>query len=362
MDIDGNRNLEKEKKYKLDFKEVVWDTSIRTSFSSIPNIPEFVLYEGAPTPETEIKRSKGKKIINSNGINNTQVQKNGDEKGLTVQLTSADEEWEAIEEFITNHSLTIYKNVYVSKVKTDNQKKTFLVSVKGEFSKYCHNIGREHEHNNIYFFISEDGMEQRCHDKGAETSEMKHGPCSAYKSAKIPLTLAVSTALFKKHALQLQLQNEGGNEGHLEGKEVCVEDKKLKMLFIIGNELCKNLYKVQWLLEKEGDVFIAKQNIIKKPRKGEILDMEKTIENNFTLRSSPLGGITKKFSKILMDLGLCEPEVEDQFEECDQEDYFLKKKLTIPIPDLESKAFSNLQDIVEIMCMMTKEQVENFAI
>lgn len=365
MDIHGNRNLEKEKKYKIDFREVVWDTSIRTSFVTIPEKPEFILYEGAPTPEQKIlKRSKGKKIGEV-----FPAKKNGDEKGLGIQLTNADEEWEALEEYISNHSLSIYKNVYISKVKTDIQKKVFLISVKGEFSKYCHNIGREHEHNNIYFFISEDGMEQRCHDKGSETDEMKHGPCSAYRSAKIPLTFAVSAALFKKNALHLQLQNnpEGGCLG---GKEVCVEDKKLKMLFIIGNELCKNLYKVQWLMEKEGDVILAKQNVTKKPKKGEILDMEKTIEENFTVRSSPLGGITKKFSKILCDLGLCEPEAklfkseEEVLEgEEDKESLFTKrKKYATSIPDIESKAFSTLQDIVEIMCMMTKEQLQNLII
>ena len=378
MDIEGNRVLEKEKKYKLDFKEVVWDTSIRTSFHKIPDVPKFVLYEGAPTPELKdgIKRSKGKKIFLNSGVGNLEImvgqeivaQKTGnkirDEKGLSVQLSSADEEWEAIEEFITNHSLTIYKNIYVSKIKTDIQKKNFLVSVKGEYSKFCHNIGREHEHNNIYFYISEDGMEQRCHDKGAETFEMKHGPCSCYKSAKVPLTLSVLTTLFKKQGIQLQIQNNvGGGVGNdlgMEGKDMnTIEDKKLKMLFIIGNELCKNLYKVQWLLEKEGDVILAKQNnITKKPRKGEILDMEKTIEKNFTVHSAPLGGITKKFSKILLDLGLTEPQdTEEQFENFLEDDF--SKSSLIPIPDLETKAFANLQDIVEIMCMMTKEQLKN---
>lgn len=360
LDIDGNRNLQKEKNYKLDFVQVVWDTSIRTNFESVPDTPKFLLYEGAPTPEELVPRSKSKKILL--GTEKEKHKKFGDEKGLNSELSSSNEEWEIIEEFITKHSLPIYKDVYVSKVKTDMQRKAFLISVKGEFSKYCHNIGREHKSNNIYFLITEDGMEQRCLDNEGETSEMKHGPCHAYKSAKIPLTHTVLHVLFKKNkSVQFQLQGIEASQG--QGKEERAQDKKLKTLFILGNELCKNLYKVQWLMEKEGDIIIAKHNITKKPKKGDTLDMEKTLQENYSVHAGAyVKGVGKKFSEILKSLGLCDFNVDEKSEEnieCHEMQELKKSKKTITsIAELEHKVFDSLQDIVEIVCMMSKKQLQ----
>jgi hypothetical protein len=350
MDIHGNRKLEKEKNYKLDFVKLVKDTKIRTDFTEIPQEPKFELFEGAPIFKNEKEEKSIKKIIlDSNGKKKRTPQKDKDLRGINIEIKNFDREWDAIEDYITKHSLPKYKNVYVSDITTDTNRKSYFVHVKGEFCRYCHNISREHESNRIYFIITVDGMVQRCHDTSEKTPEMKFGPCHDYKSAVISLTNQVANVLFKRN--ELLIDGKKSNASGIPDTDGII-DKKFKMLVIMGNELCKSLYGVNWITENEnGELLLAKENNVKRPKKDILFSMEDTVSNNYSLNVARIDGLGSKSSEILQKLGFLEKEPQRKMSLGEEEE----EEQTIG--EIESLAFSTLFNIVQICCMMSKEDI-----
>lgn len=352
MDSEGNRNLEKEKEYKLDFFKLVKDTKIRTNFTEIPIEPLYKIPDGAQLYQEEddsnTNKRKSKKIIIENGKKKRTPQKDKDLRGLNISISNSDREWDAIEDLITMHSLPVYKNVYVSKITTDSNRKSYFVEVKGENCRYCHNISREHSSNRIYFLITMEGMVQRCYDNSEQTLEMKHGPCHLYKSANIVLTQKSLQVLFKRNELLIEGKKTGKTSG-VPDTDAGI-DKKLKMLIVMGNELCKNLYGVHWITENDhGEILLAKENGVKRPKKDMLLSMEHTFSSNFSLNVSKIDGLGSKTSEILLKLGFLEKEPQRKMS-IDQED-----EENLSISELETMAFTTLHNIVEICCMMSKD-------
>ena len=345
MDIYGNRVFAKEKEYKKDYLQLVKDTKIRTSFDEIPSFPKFVIPEGAPLPNPDEKRgSKKKKPKISQPNLDGKQEKEKQIRGDTIEITNGDIEWDAIEEFINKHSLPIYKNIIVSEIKTSLNRNFYTVHVKGEYSRYCHNISREHSNNRIYFYICSEGMVQRCHDN-QEDPEMKFGICSKYSSATIPLTYSLQQLLFKKNDLKAPQEI------------IETTDKKLKMLLVMGNELCKNVFNSNWTLEDEnGELLISKNLQSKKFKKDILLDsMEETFTSTYTFSKSKGDEMGTKSSEILQMLGFIEtPQKKRKYSiNSDEEE-------DETIYNLENQAFKNLFLGVQIACMMTKKEVLNF--
>lgn len=343
MDIEGNRNLEKEKYYKLNFEEVIKDTKLRTNKNEIPDHPRFVIPEGAPLPQNDEKKIKKVKLSHPN------LDGKSDKKeirGDTIEITNSEPEWDAIEEFINKHSLPIYKNVIVTDIRTSINRNFYTVNITGEYSRYCHNISREHSSNRIYFYICGDGMVQRCYDK-QQDAEMKFGVCSNYSSATIPLTHGIQNLLFKKLK---------GNE--IKEQHENVKDKKLKMLLIMGNELCKNLFNSNWTLEDEnGELIMSKSTHSKRFKKDIMLDsMEDAFTSSYLFSKSRGDEMGTKSSEILLKLGFIDSidkKRKDSITSEDEED---------SIYNLESLLFQTLQTCVEITCMMNQEELENFSL
>lgn len=357
MDIQGNRVLEKEKEYKLNFGALVKDTKIRTNFTELPAEPKFVIPEGAPLyiDEKLQKEKKVKRIVLDENGKKIVQQKDKDLRGQNIEITNSDREWDAIEEFITKYSLEKYKNSYVSQITTDISRKSYQVHIKGELSRYCHNISREHSSNRIYFIITVDGMVQRCHDSD-DSQEMKFGPCKDYKSALSPLTQQLHNVLFKKSESILDGNASKKSKSASKGIEIsdyCI-DKKLKMLIILGNTLCKNLYSVNWITENEkGDYLLTKTNNYKKSKTDLMFSMEDTMANHYSLNVSRGDGLGSKSSEILIKLGfLQESQKRERGTSFDDEPDEPES-----ISDLESFAFTNLKNIVEIACMVPKEEL-----
>lgn len=346
MDIDGNRVFVKEKEYKKDYLQLVKDTKLRTTFETIPDFPRFVIPEGAPLPNLDEKRGskKKKQKISQPNLDGKQ-EKEKQIRGDTIEITNGDIEWDAIEEFINKHSLPIYKNVIVSEIKTSLNRSFFTVHVKGEYSRYCHNISREHSNNRIYFYICSEGMVQRCHDN-QEDPEMKFGVCSKYSSATIPLTYTLQQLLFKK------------NDFKSPQEIIESTDKKLKMLLVMGNELCKNVFNSNWTLEDEnGELLISKNTQSKKFKKDILLDsMEETFTSTYTFSKSKGDEMGTKSSEILQKLGFIESPEKKRKYSVNSED-----EKDESIYNLESQAFKNLFIGVQIACMMTKKEILNFS-
>ena len=72
------------------------------------------------------------------------------------------------------------KRIYVS----DNNK-TYLINSK---SKYCQNIGRNHNSEHIYFLLTSTGIVQKCFCKCNTLDDRKYGYCKDFSSNSIPCT------------------------------------------------------------------------------------------------------------------------------------------------------------------------------
>jgi hypothetical protein len=62
-------------------------------------------------------------------------------------------------------------------------------------SKYCTNIGKNHNSEHIYFKLNKDGICQKCFCRCDTTDGRKHGYCKDYESDKIPCTPHLSKVL-----------------------------------------------------------------------------------------------------------------------------------------------------------------------
>jgi hypothetical protein len=117
--------------------------------------------------------------------------------------------------------------------------------------RFCHNIGREHNSNRIFFVVDACGIEQRCHDSAEEaTEEMKFGLCKNYggRLGEIPQPLV--TRLFSKCPAAKSLGQgalldsmENDEEEDIEELGLRIQrDKKTRKLYEIGDQICQELY------------------------------------------------------------------------------------------------------------------------
>ncbi len=82
--------------------------------------------------------------------------------------------------YVKEYSDKDIKRIYVS----DNNK-TYLLNSK---SKYCQNIGRNHNSEHIYFLLTLTGIVQKCFCKCNTLDNRKYGYCKDYSSNSIPCT------------------------------------------------------------------------------------------------------------------------------------------------------------------------------
>lgn len=63
-------------------------------------------------------------------------------------------------------------------------------------SRWCGNIGRAHNSNNVYFQLTRAGVCQRCYCRCDTTEGRRHGLCKDYSSAVWPVPERVIDAFF----------------------------------------------------------------------------------------------------------------------------------------------------------------------
>jgi Herpesviridae UL52/UL70 DNA primase len=63
-------------------------------------------------------------------------------------------------------------------------------------SRYCLNIGKEHNSNNVYFLLGKQGAYQMCFCRCETLEGRRHGMCKDFHSAVFPLTKDLTIALF----------------------------------------------------------------------------------------------------------------------------------------------------------------------
>ena len=157
---------------------------------------------------------------------------------------------------------------------------------------------------------------------------------------------------FKKYGKNILFKKSG--DGKIQTEHENIKDKKLKMLLIMGNELCKSLFHSSWTLEDEnGELLLSNQNQ-KKCKKDLLLgSMEDTLTSSYTFSKSRGDEMGTKCSEILLKLGFINPEDKkrrDSIIEEEEENIYT----------LETQAFESLRTYVEIVSMMNKDDLKKF--
>lgn len=232
----GKRDKDAEEHYRQFLIDVLEDSKLRYHGECTP---DYTIPAGAPLYVSTSKRKKGggaapeKKLVFGTSFGNGSIER------------------EAIEEFIRtsgNH----YKDIIVKNVRTQTgTRKYYEVYVSGYNSRYCQNIGREHKSNRIYFFITEDGMVQRCMDRDStENPDAKYGLCSSYSSPTLKLSPKLRDILFARDSSILV-------------EESNHSDRRLKAMYDMADALSEYLFGELWsknLISENGDRLVKVNN------------------------------------------------------------------------------------------------------
>jgi hypothetical protein len=148
----------KQKDKLLDnIEQLILETSIR-------NVPEYYMYE------------------NSNGVEFARIPEWYKEtislEKSTPTTVKTDEYKLMFEEFIRKKFPSAYKNVVVKSVKKYEDGNYLIITN----SKYCMNIGRQHNSCGIYFYANKVGVSQKCLCPCNTLEGRKHGYCYKYTS------------------------------------------------------------------------------------------------------------------------------------------------------------------------------------
>jgi len=191
LDANGNRDHTTEVAYLKDFGRVVFDTLIHV----IP--PKDAPREWAPRPTPEYQappdahknhptvafNARGRVVSTAKKSIATQKTR---ELRDSADITD-DVELGALQRTVRT-AWEHYKDVGVRTARRSKDGNLIFLEIEGYNSKYCHNISRTHVSNNVYFIVTCNGIQQRCHDDGV--------PTAADVGEKVPFT---SCATFKSH-------------------------------------------------------------------------------------------------------------------------------------------------------------------
>lgn len=135
-------------------------------------------------------------------------------KGMNIVLLRTDPLAATLQDFIRANAGTLHCELAVTRVATNRDRTAYFVNVHGPNCHYCHNVGREHGSNRIYFMFTNDGMWQRCHKRGPRTAEMKYSACESYRSAPVTLPQDLRAALFPHVAAKLSAMGVSASRGY----------------------------------------------------------------------------------------------------------------------------------------------------
>jgi hypothetical protein len=222
------RDLSSEDFYRKNMLELIKATKIRTAIKEDQLDNGYELPKGAPIFAEDLKKSNKR----PSGSKNERAIDSSDPCTLEIQS------------ILRSAFGDIYKQIVVKKISKGLKKYTVIVT--GNNCRFCQNIGREHNSNNIYFIISRDGIYQKCFDDGPRTAEMQYGLCKDYAGGGIALSQSTSTILWPPE-LHDDLSVFGTQMGvALSTKRGFNGDFLLKALLNTGEYLCNQLYNESW--------------------------------------------------------------------------------------------------------------------
>jgi hypothetical protein len=171
-------------------------------------------------------------------------------KYVKHEISNSSDEWDVLQTLIRGCGDGIYSNITLNKVTTDAKFSSFVIHVSGEMCRFCHNIGREHNSNRIFFVVDASGIIQRCHESVEEpTEEMKYGLCKDYAGRMGEIPQAFVSRLFSKCPAAKSLEGAGAKiDSDAEEEDIAElglriqRDKKTRKLYEIGDKICQELY------------------------------------------------------------------------------------------------------------------------
>lgn len=225
----GRRDLEQEKAYQGNYHQLLLDCKIRSNRKTPTD--GWTIPDGAPTHDNVPAAEKKSGAPKRTPTRHTRI---------AVESPHA----EALQTWFRTCPQVAYQELLVTSVlKSSKASATFLVNVTGPNCTFCQNVGRCHRSNRIFFVVTADGVQQRCHDTAdALDADMKYGLCRDYASAPMPLSARVSELLFPS-------SGEGDSvlsDPHSFFRGGKTSEVKLTTLLRVGNRLCRELYNMDW--------------------------------------------------------------------------------------------------------------------
>ena len=167
--------------------------------------PGFTVYEGAeqyvPEKDMELIARKQKKIPQTNilkgaFLDDIKVSSAADANFLTINPQH--QQFKELLKYVrTSFNPDKYKNLFAKKLSCNEAKDKYWLWVGGEGSQYCANVNRDHRGNSIYFYITRDGISQKCCCRCEKTEGRLHGKCKSYQSDKVTLPAELKSILFE---------------------------------------------------------------------------------------------------------------------------------------------------------------------
>jgi hypothetical protein len=277
----GRRDLAEEERYRCSFLQLVLDTKLRTPYETLDALYAddgfkglklvWALPAGAPAYIHAGKARRAPK--GATALTEAQLAKPaaGPRSGGAREIiVNSSPEWDAIQGFVRSFPGGRFARVLVSSITTNEKRTWYSVHVTGENSRFCHNIDREHSSNRIHFYVTDEGVVQRCHDAGERSAEMRFARCAEYSSNvhKVPDALVAvlfphSPAARMQQMLQASVLDDGGSVDLDIRPE---RSARLKRLLQIGDHLSKDLYGRMWsdtLVTADGKHVFATQTTVR---------------------------------------------------------------------------------------------------
>ena len=357
LDTYSNRDHVAEEYYRQNIHALIVETKTRTTFTSRPEYPSFIVPEHAPKHLSSSNRKRGRTSLAEKDANAGIIKPLDSSLKTSTkhELRNSEPEWDLILSIV--RGLGKYKDVTLSKITMNSKKSQYVVHVSGEMCRYCHNVKREHISNRIYFVIDASGIAQRCHDGATEpTDDMQYGLCKDYVGllGRIPQSLVAQLFPSCSAAKTLiSIAKIDDDEIGEMGMRRITNDRKMRKLFQIGDALCQELFKMNWsetLRTSNGEHVIARQQQMIHSSRSAALAVgdDRYKSDQYVLNPSALGS---RGILALKELGLDDGELKSE-EICDD----ARQRVT-PLAKLTSQLFNDLDFGVELAASLKLDQL-----
>ena len=169
-----DEDVEYTNKLKNSMRNTLEDTTIRTRFTEITDIPnKDVLYE-------------------DNDVCDDCEEDTKEEEATVKRVNKNNKKHQEISRYFSIHAPECYKKSSVKSILHMEESDIYIIKTN---SSYCQNILRNHNSCGIYFVLSKNGMTQKCYCRCKTLEGRLHGLCSAYSSEYIPCSLHINKLL-----------------------------------------------------------------------------------------------------------------------------------------------------------------------